>query len=120
MYRLDLSLSAGPGPQVARRIARLPLALVTGMDMSADGRRAVVLTYGPAYEYSRGSGESWKAAFLRKPATVMMPQRRQGEAVCYSRNGGRLYVSSEGVGSPVWELVRIVSPPAHEVRRGKP
>ena len=63
---------------VARRIASLELLPVTAMDVSPDGRRAIVLTYANAYEYVRQQDEDWAAAFARPPRQIIMPLRIQG------------------------------------------
>jgi hypothetical protein len=79
---------------------------VTAMDISPDGSRAIVLTYGDAYEFTRGSTESWKDAFARPGKKVYMPWRPQGESICYGTDGKTLYLTTE-VGSsdtsvPLW------------------
>jgi hypothetical protein len=89
---------------VARRIAKLPLSLVTAMDVSPDGRRAVVLTYGNAYEYERQPKEDWAKAFTRAPREIVMPMRVQGESICYGQDGKTLYLTSEKLPTPLWEV----------------
>lgn len=89
---------------VARPIARLRVPIVTGMDISPDGRRAIVLTYGHAYEYTRGADENWGAAFARAPRNVLVPARRQGEAICYGSDGLTLYLTSERAPRPFFEV----------------
>lgn len=90
--------------QVARYVADLPLMLVTGMDITPDGRRAVVLTYTSAYQYFRNDGETWFEAFARKPLRISLPIRRQVEAICYGADGKLLYLTSEGVSSPLYNI----------------
>jgi hypothetical protein len=89
---------------VARRIGKLHLTLVTAMDVSPDGRRAVVLTYGNAYEYVRRPGEDWAHAFSRAPREIVMPMRVQGESICYGQDGKTLYLTSEKLPTPLWEV----------------
>lgn len=89
---------------VARVIARLKIPLVTAMDVSPDGRRAVVLSYGNAYEYTRAHGESWATAFSRQPREIDMPERVQGESICYGLDGKTLYLTSEKLPTPLWEV----------------
>ncbi len=89
---------------VARLIGTLGLRQVTGMDVSPDGRRAIVLTYGDAYEYKRGEKEDWAAAFARPPREVALPHLIQAEAVCYGPDGKTLYVSSEKQPTPLIEV----------------
>lgn len=89
---------------VAERIGSVPLPLVTAMDIAADGQRAVMLTYGDAYEFRRRDGESWSKAFSRPPQLVTMPQRRQGEAICYGQDSRTLYLTSERTPTPFWRV----------------
>ena len=72
------------------------------MDVSPDGRRAVVLSYGDAYEYFRRPEEDWAAAFARGPRLLPMPERQQGEAIGYGADGRSLYLTSEKRPTPLW------------------
>lgn len=94
----------GPDPSVARRIAALDVPKVVAMDISSDGTKAVVLTYGDAYLYRRTSGEAWASVFSRSPERLRMPFRRQGESVCFDAAGQHLYLTSEQRPAPVWRV----------------
>lgn len=89
---------------VARLIGTLKLRQVTGMDVSPDGRRAIVVTYGDAYEFTRGEKEDWAAAFSRPPRVIELPERVQGEAICYGPDGRTIYTSSEKRPTPLIEV----------------
>lgn len=89
---------------VARKIATLPIEVGNAMDISPDGRRAIVGSYGDAYEYLRRPDEPWSAAFGRPARRLPMPRRRKGEAVAYGPDGKTLYLTSEGVPCPVWKV----------------
>jgi len=89
---------------IARKIATLHLPSVTAMDLSPDGLRAVVCTYGHAYEFSRAKDEDWSAGFSRKPCEIKLPPRRQGEAICYGPDGKTLYLTSEKRPTPLIEV----------------
>jgi len=96
-------------PLTARPIGTIPAMLVVAMDMSPDGRRAVVLTYGDAMEFVRAEGETWREAFGHLPRTLPMPQRSQGESICYGPDGRTLYLTSEHTPTPLLEVP--VAPP---------
>jgi len=96
-------------PLKARTVATLDIKEPTGMDMSPDGLRAVIITYGDAYELTRKPDEKWARAFSRKPRRLPMPERRQGESICYGRDGQTLYLTSELSPAPLWE-VPVVAP----------
>jgi hypothetical protein len=89
---------------VARRIGTLPLRQVTAMDISPDGRRAVVLTYGSAFEYPREGKDDWAKAFSRPPREIAVPRLAQAEAICYGPDGKTLYLSSERRPTPLIEI----------------
>ena len=72
VFALDWSKEDTDEPHVAKCIATIKLSRTTAMDISPDGRRAIVLTYGPAYEYTRGDGEDWTKTFSR-PINLRIP-----------------------------------------------
>lgn len=85
----------GKAGHVAKAIATLNIPTTSGMDISPDGLRALVLTYGHAYEYTRAVDESWGEAFARPPRVIRLPRRKQGEAVGYGPDGKTIYLTSE-------------------------
>jgi hypothetical protein len=89
---------------VARRIGTLELRQVSGMDVSPDGRRAIVLTYGNAFEYVRAEKDDWVRAFARPPREIELPYRVQGESICYGPDGKTLYAGSEKRPTPLIEI----------------
>ena len=103
-YAISFPKQRSSDPVVAKKIATLNIPTATGMDVSANGRRAVVLTYGDAYEYRRAADEDWATAFSRQPRQLRMPRRAQGETICYGPNGKTLYLTSEKAPSPLWEV----------------
>ncbi len=88
--------------QEAKLISNLIITPVVAMDISADGRRAVLATYGPAFEYIRQDSETWADTFKRQGKKVTLPQRIQGESICYDREGLDLYLTSEKIPTPLW------------------
>jgi hypothetical protein len=103
-YELPLSFDALKEKLVARRIATVPVSLATAMDISPDGRRAVIANYVSGCEYQRQAGETWAEAFSRPPRPLAFPLRRQGETVCYGSDGLTLHLTSEGKHQPFWEM----------------
>jgi len=91
-------------PIVAKPIATLKTPLATAMDISPDGRRAVVLTYTHAYEYVKRDGEDWAKAFARSGRRIQMPVRIQGESICYGIDGKTLYLTSEKRPTPLFRV----------------
>jgi hypothetical protein len=104
VYALQWPEKASNRAIVARKIATLRIPPVTALDVSPDGRRAVVLTYGNAFEYYRADGDDWAKAFSRRGRIVAMPRREQGESACYGSDGKTLYLTSEKIPAPLWEV----------------
>ncbi|MCO5165683.1 MAG: hypothetical protein M9894_04855 [Planctomycetes bacterium] len=98
---------ARPAPVLARKAVDLEVPpLTTAMDVSPDGRLAVVLTYGDAYAFPRRDGEGWEQALGRAPIVVKLPPRRQGEALCFGHDGRSLWLTSEKRPTPLFEVPR--------------
>jgi hypothetical protein len=108
VYSMPIPSEGSTKPNVAKAIAALKLTYPTAMDISPDGRRAVILTYGDAYEFNRANGETWVQAFSREPRRIKeVPSRKQGESICYGLDGKTLYFTSEGTSQPLWEMPAI-------------
>ena len=107
-YRLPLPRKQITEPAVARAITALKAPATTAMDISPDGLRAVVLTYGHAREYTRRADEPWSRAPAHKQRIIVMPWRKQGESICYGGDGKTLYLTSEGESQPLWEVRPIL------------
>ena len=103
-YVLPLPKKKVVNNAVAKAVGTLRIPTTTAMDVSPDGLRVVVLTYGDAYEYTRKKDEDWKAAFARAPRTIKMPRRAQGESICYGRDGRTLYLTSEKAPCPLLQV----------------
>ncbi|MDP6380426.1 MAG: hypothetical protein QF662_03680 [Phycisphaerae bacterium] len=108
IYALPLPRKPGAGG-AAKAVAKVSIPTAVAMDISPDGLRAVVLTYGSAREYTRRPGEKWAQAFSRKPRKISMPSRRQGESICYGADGETLYLTSEKLPTPLLE-VPVIKP----------
>lgn len=79
--------------------------LATGGDFSPDGKRLVICTYTEAYEWTLPRANSWTTVWQTKPNVFTLPVMKQCEAICYSADGSRLYLSSEKVPTPLYEMV---------------
>jgi hypothetical protein len=92
--------------KAARWLGRY-FAMPTAFDIGADGRFAVVLTYREAYLYERTPGEPWAKALGRPPQRIDLPALAQGEGIAFARDGRTLFVTSEGLGAPLFRLDRL-------------
>jgi hypothetical protein len=111
VYSMPIPAKGSEEPNIAKAIADLKIPFATSMDISPDGTRALILTYGDAYEFTRGSGETWAQAFSHEARILKMPVRKQGESVCYGADGKTLYLTSEGVAQPLWEVPVVEKAP---------
>jgi hypothetical protein len=120
VYELPWRTAPPDGPRIARRIAELQpdaaaLPWFTGLDISPDGRRLVLVTYGSAgRQYTCEPQEGWREAFARPPQVVPLPGpgegRRQGEAVCYGPDAVTLYLTSEKKPCPLFVVRPLAKP----------
>jgi hypothetical protein len=110
VYSLPIPSNESIEPNIAKPVASLKVHYANALDISPDGRRAVVLTYEDGYEFSRENGETWVQAFSREPRIIQAPVRSQGEAVCYGPDGKTLYLTSEKAHQPLWEIPVVESP----------
>ena len=106
LYFLPVSEQSPDRVNTAYRITTFFSTPVTAMDISRDGKRAVVITYGDGFEFQREDGETWSKAFQNKPKVIALPHRRQGESVCYGPDSKSIYLTSEKRPTPLWVIDR--------------
>jgi hypothetical protein len=98
VYRIALSAPPETGVQTAVHVARMsPGGLVTAADLSADGGRLLLLTYGELQEYALPPGADFERIFAQ-PGTLLTRafSRLQVEAACYEPATGAPLVLHEG------------------------
>lgn len=88
-------------------VPAIPDGLLTGGDISPDGKRVVICDYFNAYEIvlpkkAANFDEIWK----EKPSVIELGKREQGEAICYSADGNSIFATSEKKNSPIIEVKR--------------
>ena len=98
-------------PTVAQRVGEVslpavPNGLLTGGAIAPDGKRAILCDYSSAYELQLGSSTNFDDIWKQKPVPVNLGERKQGEAVTFSADGGSIYATSEKKNSPVIEVKR--------------
>lgn len=112
IYELPLKPD-GKEPLTAKKIGTIPTpfpagdppvpfaAQPTGLDFTADGRNAVVITYLGIFVFPRTPGETWPEAFAKAPLALGPHFLRQAESVAFSRDGTLIHAVSEGARSPL-------------------
>ncbi|NNL95100.1 MAG: hypothetical protein HKO64_05715 [Xanthomonadales bacterium] len=77
----------------------------TGMDISADGRIAAVISYRSLYLFERQGEESWETAFRRKPVEFEGPPSNKEEAVTFiGADAQSILITTEGIPAPVYRF----------------
>jgi len=86
----------------------IPNGLLTGGDVSPDGKRVILCDYSQGYEFTLPDGvANFDEIWLQKPKIVDLGERNQGESVCYSVDGSSIFATTEGQRSPVIEVKRL-------------
>lgn len=84
--------------EVVIPVAMKMATLITGADVSPDGKFVILRTYFSAFEFPAENFDTW---YKNQPLTVRLQPEVQGEAICYSADGERLITTSEGSPCPV-------------------
>jgi hypothetical protein len=81
-------------------------SIVTGGDISPDGRRVIICDYLSAYELRLpdAAGANFEEVWRQQPSVVQLGPRRQGEAICYRLDGAALLATSEGPPGMIYEI----------------
>jgi sialidase-1 len=104
LYSLPLDLSPGQSDVTLERLTSLGMPFATAMDLSPDGRTLAIATMALGSVIERRDGEPWAEACQRPPQIISLPPRRQGESLCFAADGSCVFLNSEHVGQPLWQL----------------
>ena len=105
VYRIPPRFDTG-SPIIAERLSdikvpAIPNGLITGGDISPDGRRVILCDYSGGYEYCLPDGtDDFDVIWHQFPDPVDIGDRLVGEAVCYAADGRSIFATSENAGSP--------------------
>jgi len=108
LFSVPVGSLTGKYPVEAQQIGRLVLPLVTGGDISPDGRQMVLSTYGPACLLKRcsepGREQEWLTEGDEAVKIVAVPARKQGESICFSHDARQLFLTSEFLPTPLFSV----------------
>ena len=76
----------------------------TSMDVSADGRSAVILSYVGVYRFERSTGQQWIEAMQSAPTRAGLGGLTLAEAITFSHDGNSIFVTSEKQNPPLLRL----------------
>jgi len=81
--------------------------IITGGAISPNGRRVALCDYMQGYEMTLpDNGESFRSIWKQPLKTIALGDRKQGESITYRLDGKALLVTSEGVPTPLIQVVR--------------
>lgn len=104
LFTIDFNMNKGRQRQLAKRVGTLPGGMNTAMDISGDGRFLVVRNYIHGYLFELKDS---KLDLNEESAkSVTLPMQQQGEAICFSKDGKRMIVTSEGKHQKIFSLER--------------
>jgi hypothetical protein len=110
VYRLPAE--NGPFPLKLVRVSDItvpavPNGLITGGDISSDGRHLLLTDYFAAYEFTIPDGAAdFDEIWRQRPAVIDLGEREQGEAIAYSPDGNSIFATSEGKNPPLMRADR--------------
>lgn len=115
LFEVDAKKIEGKMSVTATASQSLFLPLATGADISRDGKLLVICSYGPGCLLTRtDGGEKWD---VNSPTIFKLPNRRQGEAICFSADSKQLLLTSEFAPTP---LHTIDCPPVAKPTKTNP
>ncbi len=80
--------------------------LITGADISPDGRRVALCDYAQGYELTLPAGAAgFDEVWRQTPTALSLGPRLQGESVAYRLDGAALLATSEKSPAPLFEVV---------------
>lgn len=111
VYRLKSAFN-NPATAKAEKIADItvpavPNGLLTGGEISSDGKRVILCDYFAGYEIVLPDGTAnFEDIWKQKPSAIELGDRKQGEAIGYSADGLSILATSEGKNQPIIEVKR--------------
>jgi len=85
----------------------LPNGLLTGGEISPDGKHVILCDYFNAYEYVLPKNtEKFNDIWKTDPSLIRLGKREQGEAICYSVDMKSIFATSEKRNSSIIEVKR--------------
>ena len=111
VYKIAASFGSGAVQKVSPianiEVPSVPVGLLTGGDISPDGRRAVLCDYVDGYELTLPPGDNnFDDVWKQSPYQIDLGKRDTGEAVAYGPDGNTIYATTEGKKAPMIEVRR--------------
>ena len=95
LFAFEADFKTKTQKRVAKRIGNIPGQMVTGLDISLDGKALVLQNYLAGY-YLPISGNLEESISKKSYTMFSLPVQRQSESVCFTPDRKRLITASEG------------------------
>jgi hypothetical protein len=111
VYKIAPTFGSSEVQKVTRladlQVPSIPVGLLTGGDISPDGRSIALCDYIDGYELTLPADDTnfddiWK----QQPMKIDLGEREQGEAICYSIDGRSIFATTEKKNAPIIEVRR--------------
>jgi hypothetical protein len=79
-----------------------PFKYITAGDISKDGKKILVKSYGKVYYWQRKNAEPVWTTVQRKPRELYYEMQKQGEAIGFTPDGKCYYTTSEGLFAAIY------------------
>ncbi len=105
IYKLKLKKNYQLASEVALKVGEVTDRFVTGAAISRDNEQFIFCNYVAANHTKRKPALSWDRQFKDWRAEIMaLPLQRQGEAICFAPDGKSVFVVSEKLKQPIWQV----------------
>jgi hypothetical protein len=111
VYKISPQFNTNAVQKAARigevKVPSIPIGLLTGGDVSPDGRRVILCDYVDGFELTLPAGDNnFDDIWRQQPVRVDLGKRDTGEAVAYGPDGSTIYATTEGERAPIIEVRR--------------
>lgn len=89
----------------AIQVAILPFHKIVAANISADGNEVLMKDYDHVYYWKANNNLDLKKLLMTKPIELAYERERQGEAICWARDGKGFYTLSEAVRGEMGRLL---------------
>ena len=92
-------------PLIAKKVTKLDyFRRPTSMDISHDGKFAIILTYGRVYFFENLKHKNWEKILKKPTKTIKYKSLFQPEGISFNKSATKLYISSERLPAKLLEI----------------
>ncbi len=103
----ELPLQSDDGSVEARLLRKFKyIKRPVAMDISRDGKEAVILVFGKVFWYQKEPNQSWKKKFKTPDKSIKFNGLRQPEGICLDSGLKAIYISSERLPAKLLKITK--------------